>query len=137
MRLELILTRERSFAPRSRIDITTFGEWEVQNGFKVRCGCDSSPGRVLHPLPLALHTNLAIDVAKLGVCVACTRGEDTEAHTGWTFAQTQNLITLIHDEWDSVFPIFSQNVPHEIARSRMHSSDHPAFPPNTLRVTAI
>ena len=53
------------------------------------------------PPPASSTYYLAIDVAKLGVCVARTRGEDTEAHTGWAFAQTQNLITLIHNEWYS------------------------------------
>ena len=33
-----------------------------------------SPGHILHPFLLALHTNLAADVAKLGVCRARTRG---------------------------------------------------------------
>ena len=35
-------------------------------------GRGSSPGHVLHPFLLALHTNLAADVAKLGVCRAHT-----------------------------------------------------------------
>ena len=42
-------------------------------------GRGASPGHVLHPFLLALYTNLAEDEAKLGVCVARTRGGDTEA----------------------------------------------------------
>ena len=46
-------------------------------------GRGSSPGYVLHPFLLALHTNLAADVAKLGVCRARTRGGgDTGGVTG-------------------------------------------------------
>ena len=71
--------RERSFiTPRFGADITTF--WRgggVQNSFKIEVGRGSSPGHVLHPFLLALHTNLAADVAKLGVCVLRAHGGGT------------------------------------------------------------
>jgi len=41
-------------------------------------GRGSSPGHVLHPFLLALHTNLAADEAKLGVCRARTQGGTLE-----------------------------------------------------------
>jgi len=50
----------------------TFGEREQ---LQIRAvGRGSSPGHVLHPFLLALYTNLAADVAKLGVCAARTQG---------------------------------------------------------------
>ena len=78
--------RERSpTTPQSGTDIMTFGEGEkfrialkLSSEFDV--GRGSSPGQVLHLFLLALHTNLAADVAKLGVCCAHTGGE-TEART--------------------------------------------------------
>ena len=50
----------------------TFGEGEkfrtaLKSNSKFDVGCGLSPGHVLHPFLLALHTNLAADVAKLGV----------------------------------------------------------------------
>ena len=78
--MDLILIRERSLAiPRSGTDITTFGKGEEfrtasNPSSKFDVGRGSSPGHVLHPFLLALHTNLATDVAKLGVCRARTQG---------------------------------------------------------------
>ena len=73
--MELILRRERSFTtPRSGTDVTTFSEEE-----EFRIASKSSlelrilgrpwlkPWSRTTPF-LALHTNLAADVAKLGVC---------------------------------------------------------------------
>ena len=40
-----------------------------------------SPSHVLHPFLLALHTNLAADVAKLGVRRAHIGEEDTRTYT--------------------------------------------------------
>jgi hypothetical protein len=51
--------------------------------FEFDVGRGSSPGHVLHRFLLALYTNLAADVAKLGVCCARTGG-DTEARTSCT-----------------------------------------------------
>jgi hypothetical protein len=45
---------------------------------KFDMGHGSSPGHVLHPFLLALHTNLAAGVAKLGVCRARTQGGTLE-----------------------------------------------------------
>ena len=45
-------------------------------------GRGSSPGHVLHPFLLALHTNLAADVAKLGVVSRAHGRGDTGAVTG-------------------------------------------------------
>ena len=65
--------RERSFqTPRAGIDITTFSEGEKfrtasNSNSEFDVGRGSSPGHVLHPFLLALHANLAADVAKLGV----------------------------------------------------------------------
>jgi hypothetical protein len=42
-------------------------------------GRGSSPGHVLHRFLLALHTNLAADVAKLGVWCCARTGGDSEA----------------------------------------------------------
>ena len=50
---------------------------EFKSEFRIRCGLWLSPGHVLHPFLLALHTDLAADVAKLGVCRARTRGGGT------------------------------------------------------------
>jgi len=80
--------RERSLAtPRSGTDITTFGEGEKfriasKSSSKFDVGRGSSPGHVLHPFLLALHTKLAADEAKLGVCRAHTGGGDTGAVIG-------------------------------------------------------
>ena len=77
-RLEFILIGERSLiTPRSGIDITTFGKGE-KFGIALKSSSEfdvgrSSPGHVLHPFLLALHTNLAADLAKLGACRARTR----------------------------------------------------------------
>ena len=82
--MELILRRGRNFITlRSEADITIFGEGEKfriasNSSFQVEVGRGSSPGHVLHPFLLALHTNLAADVAKLGVCRARTQGETLE-----------------------------------------------------------
>jgi len=46
-------------------------------GSEFNVGRGSSPGHVLHPFLLALHTNLAADVAKLGVCRTRTQGGGT------------------------------------------------------------
>ena len=83
--MELILIRERSpVIPRSGIDITTFSEGEkfrialkLSSEFDVGRGLSS--GQVLHLFLLALYTNLAVDVAKLGVSRAYTGGGDTGA----------------------------------------------------------
>jgi len=63
--------------PRSGTDITTFGEGEKfriasKSSFEFDVGRGLSPGRVPRPFLLALHTNLAADVAKLGVSRAHT-----------------------------------------------------------------
>jgi len=60
-RLELILIRERSLAtPRSRTDITTFGEGEKfriasKSSSEFDVGRGSSPGHVLHPFLLRMY----------------------------------------------------------------------------------
>ena len=53
-----------------RIALNLSSEFDVGRG--------SSPGHVLHPFLLALHTNLAADVAKLGVRRARTPRGDLE-----------------------------------------------------------
>jgi len=81
---------ERSFTtPRSGTDITTFGKGEkfriaskLSSEFDV--GRGSSPGHVLHRFLLALHTNLAADVAKLGVWCCARTGGGHEARTDCT-----------------------------------------------------
>jgi len=90
--------RERSFiTPRSGIDITTFGEGEefrtVSNpSSQFKVGCGSSPGHALHPFLLALHTNLAADEAKLGVCCAY-RGGDTGGRPGCMNPRFQDKVS--------------------------------------------
>ena len=75
-RLELILIRERSLrTPQSRTDITTFSKGEkfrtaLNPSSKFDIGCGLSSGHVLYPLLLALYTDLATDVVKLGMCRA-------------------------------------------------------------------
>jgi hypothetical protein len=91
--LKLVLIRERSLAtPRSRTDITTFGKGEKfripsKSSSAFDMGLGSSTGHVLHLFLLALHTNLAADVAKLGVCRARPPGGgggDTGGVTGYS-----------------------------------------------------
>ena len=88
--LKLILIRERSLAtPRSGTDITTFGEGEKfriasKLSSKFDVGCGSGPSHVLRPFLLALHTNLAADVAKLGM---------SRAHIGGTLELLQAVRT--------------------------------------------
>ena len=81
--------RERSpITLRSGTDITTFSKGEkfriaLKSSSEFDVGRGSSPGQVLHLFLLALHTNLAADVAKLGVSRAHTGGGgDTGAVTG-------------------------------------------------------
>ena len=87
VRLELILIRERSFnTPRSGANITAFGK-----GGKLRIALDLSfkfevaglsQGHILHLFLLALHTNLAAALAKLGVYRCAPGGGEAEARTG-------------------------------------------------------
>jgi len=77
--LELILMRERSFdTPQSGANITAFSK-----GGKSRIASDlsskfevagPSQGHILHLFLLALHTNLAAGLAKLGVYRCAPRG---------------------------------------------------------------
>ena len=58
----------------------TFSEGEkfktaLKLSSKFNIGCSLSPSYILHPFLLALHTNLAADVAKLGVSRAHTGGD--------------------------------------------------------------
>ena len=82
--MELILIRERGLATsQSRTNIITFGEGEkfriaLKSSSEFNVGHGLSPGHILHPFLLALHTNLAADVAKLGVARA--RGGE---HRSW------------------------------------------------------
>jgi len=91
--------RERSSTtPRSRTDITTFGEGEkfrtaLNSSSQFNVARGSSPSHILHCFLLALHTNLAADEAKLGVwCCARTGGGDTEAGTSCTYLDTLGVL---------------------------------------------
>ena len=74
--------RQWGKTPRSGGNIATFREREKfriasNRSSEFDVGRGSSPSHVLHPFLLALHTNLAADVAKLGVRRACIRGGGT------------------------------------------------------------
>jgi len=69
-RIEPYRGRQWGKTPRSRGNITTFGKREKYRmasnpSSEFDVGRGSSPGRVLHPFLLALHTNLAADVTQL------------------------------------------------------------------------
>ena len=57
------------------------GQGEMRAISNSKWARSSGPLWPLHSFLLALHTNLAADAAKLGVCVACTRGGETEGRT--------------------------------------------------------
>jgi hypothetical protein len=84
------LIREGSLTtPRFRIDITTFSKGEKfriasKSSSEFDMGHNSSPSHVLYPFLLTLYTNLAIDMAKLGVCRArILGGGDTRGVIGY------------------------------------------------------
>ena len=80
--MKLILRRNFT-TPQSEADITTFSKEEKfriasNSSFQCEVGHGSSPGHALHPFLLALHTNLAADVAKLGASRAHLGGEGVD-----------------------------------------------------------
>ena len=99
MRLELILIRERSFnIPQSGVNITAFSKGgklqialDLSSKFEVASGL--SRGYILHLFLLALYTNLAVGLAKLGV-YRCAPGEGGKARLVQAVVRTSFSIVI-------------------------------------------